>query len=128
MHVHIDRVFTTVSRNLGLKNFSENVDSWIEWSYEAEKLIGSRETFVQKEATYDSSGAQASGTITFTSNPTSGDSITLNGATLYFRKSTDVGAAKSPNEIRIGDTLIHTMNYIILCRFHLFLYKIINCL
>ena len=112
MHVHIDRVFTTVARNLGLKDFSRYTNSWIEWSYEAEKLIGSMDTFVQKEVTYDASGAKATGTITFTSNPVSGDSITLNGVTLYFRTSSDLGEAKSPNEIRIGDTLIHTMNLI----------------
>ena len=99
MYTHIDRVFTTVSRNLGLQDFSTKIDRWIEWSYEAEKLIGSRDTFVQKESTYTSTGSQATGTITFTDNPVSGDSITLNGVALYFRKSTDLGEAKSPNEI-----------------------------
>ena len=110
MHIHIDRVFTTVARNLGLKDFSRYTNNWIEWSYEAEKLIGSRDTFVQKEATYDASGAQATGTITFTSAPTSGDSITLNGVKLYFRNSTDLGQAKSPNEIEIGGTLSKTVD------------------
>tara|TARA_R110000822_G_scaffold8032_11_gene32167 strand:+ start:3911 stop:5479 length:1569 start_codon:yes stop_codon:yes gene_type:complete len=110
MHVNIDRVFTTVSRNLGLHDYGTYTDSWIEWAYEAEKLIGSISTFVHKEAVYSADGAKASGTIEFTSNPVSGDSIELNGATLYFRKNTDLGQAKSPNEIEIGDTLIHTMN------------------
>ena len=110
MHVHIDRVFTTVSRNLGLKDFSRHTNSWIEWAYEAEKLIGSMSTFVQKEVTYNSSGAQATGTITFTANPTSGDSIVLNGVTLYFRNSTDLGEAKSPNEVEIGATLAATLD------------------
>ena len=110
MHIHIDRVFTTVARNLGLKDFSRYTNSWIEWSYEAEKLIGSMDTFVQKEVTYDSSGAQSTGTITFTANPTSGDSIVLNGVALYSRTSSNLGEAKSPNEVMIGDTLIHTMN------------------
>ena len=41
MHTHIDRVFTTVSRNLGLQDFSKYVDNWIEWAYEAERYIGS---------------------------------------------------------------------------------------
>ena len=109
MHVHIDRVFTTVSRNLGLEDFSRYTDSWIEWAYEAEKLIGSKDTFVQKEATHDSTGAQASGTITFAANPTSGDSITLNGATLYFKNTTNLGEAESPNEIKIGSTLAETL-------------------
>ena len=110
MHIQIDRVFTTVSRNLGLQDYSRYVDNWIEWSYEAEKLIGSKDTFVQEEVTYTSDGAKATGTITFAANPTSGDSITLNGVTLYFRTSGNLGEAQSPNEILIGDTLIHTMN------------------
>ena len=77
MHIQIDRVFTTVARNLGLQDYSRYTNNWIEWSYEAEKLIGSKDTFVQKEATYDASGAQSTGTITFSANPTSGDSIVL---------------------------------------------------
>ena len=110
MHVNIDRIFTTVARNLDLQDFGKYTQNWVEWSYEAEKLIGSRHTFLQEEATYTSTGAQATGTITFTDNPVSGDSITLNGVELYFKKFTDLGNAKSPNEIMIGDTLIHTMN------------------
>lgn len=110
MHVNIDRIFTTVARNLDLQDFGKYTQNWVEWSYEAEKLIGSRHTFLQEEATYTSTGAKATGTITFTDNPVSGDSITLNGVELYFKKSTDLGNAKSPNEIMIGDTLIHTMN------------------
>ena len=95
MHVQIDRVFTTVARNLGLKDFSRYTNNFIEWAYEAEKLIGSRDTFIQKEATYDTSGAKATGTITFTTNPVSGDSITLNGVKLYFRNSyRDLGKGK----------------------------------
>ena len=102
MHIQIDRVFTTVARNLGLKDFSRYTNNWIEWSYEAEKLIGSKDTFVQQEATYTSDGAQATGTITFAATPTSGDSITLNGVKLYFRSPTDLGEAKSPNEVQIA--------------------------
>ena len=110
MHTHIDRVFTTVARNLGLRDFSNYTNDWIEWSYEAEKLIGSRETFVQKESTYDANGAQATGTITFAANPSAGDSITLNGVKLYFRNTTDLGQAKAANEIEIGGTLATTLD------------------
>ena len=110
MHVQIDRVFTTVARNLGLKDFSRYTNNFIEWAYEAEKLIGSRDTFIQKEATYDASGAKATGTITFAANPVSGDSITLNGVKLYFRNSTDLGKAKSPNEVEIGINLSETLD------------------
>ena len=111
MHVNIDRVFTTVSRNLGLHDYGTYIDSWIEWAYEAEKLIGSISTFVQKEAVYSADGAKASGTIEFTSNPVSGDSIELNGVTLYFRESTDLGQAKSPNEILIGLNFVDTLTW-----------------
>jgi hypothetical protein len=110
MHIHIDRVFTTVARNLGLKDFSRYTNNFIEWAYEAEKLIGSRDTFVQKEATYSATGAKATGTITFTDVPVSGDSITLNGVKLYFRNSADLGQAKSPNEIEIGQNFVTTLD------------------
>jgi hypothetical protein len=110
MHVNIDRVFTTVARNLGLGDFSNQINNWIEWAYEAEKLIGSISTFVQKEAVYNADGAQATGTITFADNPVSGDSITLNGVKLYFRNSTDLGEAKSPNEVEVGATLAATLD------------------
>ena len=117
MHVHIDRVFTTVARNLGLKDFSRHTGNFIEWAYEAEKLIGSRDTFVEREITYNSTGAQATGTITFAANPTSGDSIVLNGVTLYFKKgenfttSANFGQALSSNEIAMGSTLDTTLDH-----------------
>ena len=38
MHIHIDRVFTTVARNLGLEDYSRYIDNWIEWAYEEIKL------------------------------------------------------------------------------------------
>ena len=109
MHIHIDRIFTTVSRNLGIHDFSQHVDSWIEWAYEAEKLIGSKSTFKQKESTYTSSGAKASGSIKFSANPTSGDSITLNGVELFFRNSTKLGKAYGPNDVAIGTSLLQTI-------------------
>ena len=114
MHVHIDRVFTTVARNLGLKDFSRYTNNWIEWSYEAEKLIGSRDTFVQKETTYTSTGAKASGRIDFAAQPSSGDSVTFNGVEIFFR-TTQAGASNNvaretgPNNIRIGSTLSNTL-------------------
>ena len=30
MHVNIDRVFTTVARNLGLGDFSNQINNWID--------------------------------------------------------------------------------------------------
>ena len=110
MHVNIDRVFSTVARNLGLKSFSKFVNNFIEWAYEAEKLIGSRDTFVQEESTYSATGAQATGTITFAANPLSGDSITLNGVKLYFKSINNAGGAKSPNEILLANGLARTLD------------------
>ena len=109
MHINIDRIFTTVARNLGLKEWSRHLDSWIEWTYEAEKLIGSIDTFVTKEATYSAEGAKASGTIKFSTDiPRDGDSIELNGTTLYFRAETGAKQGNDSegletNEIRIHD-------------------------
>ena len=107
MHINIDRIFTTVSRNLGLKEWSKHLDSWIEWTYEAERLIGSIDTFVTREATYTAEGAKATGKITFTADtfPSDGDFIELNGTVLYFRSGTGTvqGVATSglnSNEIR----------------------------
>ena len=108
MHINIDRIFTTVSRNLGLKEWSKHLDSWIEWTYEAERLIGSIDTFVTREATYTAEGAKATGKITFTADtlPSDGDFIELNGTVLYFR--TQFGTAQgtglnglNSNEIRM---------------------------
>ena len=113
MHINIDRIFTTVARNLGIREFNNHINDWIEWTYEAEKLIGSRDTFVQKESTYSSSGAKATGTVTFTSNPESNDSITLNGVKIYFRNASqtagDLGLAIAANEVQIGDTMVQTL-------------------
>jgi len=111
MHINIDRIFTTVSRNLGLKEWSKHLDSWIEWTYEAERLIGSIDTFVTKEATYTAEGAKATGKITFTADttPSDGDFIELNGTVLYFRKNNGTvqgigDSGLNSNEIRIQPT------------------------
>jgi hypothetical protein len=108
MHVNIDRVFTTVSRNLGLQDFSRYVDNWIEWAYEAEKYIGSNETFINQEATYSSTGARASGTITFSVNPNEGDTISLNNVDLTFDSFAN-NIVHSPNEVRLNTTLALTL-------------------
>lgn len=106
-------------RNLGIDNYSKYEDSWIEWAYEAEKYIGSFDTFLTKELTYNSSGAQATGTITFSENPTSGDTITLNGVTLIFREdgstsnNADEQLGKNANELRIKSNLTNTLNALI---------------
>tara|TARA_R100000458_G_scaffold26576_2_gene24099 strand:- start:5787 stop:6902 length:1116 start_codon:yes stop_codon:yes gene_type:complete len=104
MYTYIEEVFSTVSRNLGLRDWEHYIDEWIEWAYEAERYIGSVDTFRQIETTYTSTGAKASGSITFTNQPSSGDWVEFNGTRLYFRNDTDLGQARSSNEIRIGSS------------------------
>ena len=117
MYTHIERIYNTVARNLGLKDYSSHINSWVEWAFEAELLIGSRDTFEEVESTYSSTGAAASGTITFTANPSYGDSITLNGVTLYFRddsNSTSLNQVKPANSVTIKTTLPLTLDELIL--------------
>jgi len=112
MYTHIERIYNTVARNLGMQDYSSYIDSWVEWAFEAELLIGSRDTFEEVEATYTSTGAQATGTITFTANPSYNDSITLNGVTLFFRDdsaATNLNQETPANAINIKSTLADTL-------------------
>ena len=112
MYVHIERIYNTVGRNLGLKDYSSYINSWVEWAFEAELLIGSRDTFEEVESTYTSSGAASSGTITFTANPSYNDSITLNGVTLFFRDNsngTNLNQQIPANAINIQSSLADTL-------------------
>ena len=112
MYVHIERIYNTVARNLGLRDYSSNINSWVEWAFEAELLIGSRDTFEEVESTYSTSGAASTGTIIFTENPSYGDSITLNGVTLYFRddsNATNLNQENQANSITIKSTLALTI-------------------
>ena len=110
MYIDALTLFTAVARNLGLPDYRHFEDAWLEWAFEAEKFIGSNETYQIAEASYTKTGAKASATFTFTGQPESGDYIDLNGARLYFRNPTDLGGAKSPNELTIGTNLEKTLN------------------
>ena len=117
MHTHIERIYNTVGRNLGLIDYSNNINSWTEWAFEAELLIGSRDTFEETEATYTSTGAQSTGTITFTANPSNGDKISLNGVDIIFIDHTLNSSAGGisdilPHQVRIQSTLVNTLNQI----------------
>tara|TARA_R100000458_G_C8254127_1_gene230510 strand:- start:272 stop:1342 length:1071 start_codon:yes stop_codon:yes gene_type:complete len=117
MYAHIERIYNTVARNLGLKDYSYHINSWVEWAFEAELLIGSRDTFEESESTYSSTGAAASGTIIFTANPSYGDSITLNGVTLYFRddsNNTSLLQQNATNSINIKASLALTLDELVL--------------
>ena len=96
-----------------MKDYSSHINSWVEWAFEAELLIGSKDTFEQVESTYSSTGAASSGTITFTDNPSYNDSITLNGVTLFFRNiptsTTSLGQHGPANAINIKTTLALTL-------------------
>lgn len=84
MHVPVNRVFNNVSRNLGLKNFTENLDSWAEWAFEAEQYIGSNKTFLQKEIVYSTEATAATATIEIDTNPSDMSYIDVNGTRFYF--------------------------------------------
>tara|TARA_R110002033_G_scaffold34690_5_gene72324 strand:- start:13120 stop:14190 length:1071 start_codon:yes stop_codon:yes gene_type:complete len=113
MYTHIERIYNTVGRNLGMKDYSSHINSWVEWAFEAELLIGSKDTFEQVESTYSSTGAASSGTITFTDNPSYNDSITLNGVTLFFRNtptgSVSLNQHGPANAVSIKSTLALTL-------------------
>lgn len=87
MHIPVNRVFNNVSRNLGLKEYTEHIDSWAEWAFEAEQYIGSKETFLQSEITYnaDVSSSFPSATIVYESNPSRLANLVINGVKFYFR-------------------------------------------
>jgi len=116
MYTHIERIYNTVGRNLGLKDYSQYIDSWVEWAFEAELLIGSRDTFEESEYTYSSTGASASGSIAFTSNPSYNDSITLNGVTLFFRdnsNTTNLNQQVPANAIGLQSNLADTLTELV---------------
>ena len=96
-----------------MKDYSSHINSWVEWAFEAELLIGSKDTFEQVESTYSSTGAASSGTITFTDNPSYNDSITLNGVTLFFRNtptgSVSLNQHGPANAVSIKSTLALTL-------------------
>ena len=98
MHIPVNRVFNNVARNLGLENWTENVNSWAEWAFEAEQYIGSNKTFLEKEITYSDTTAAATATITWTSNPTHNSWISINGTKIYFRNNANILGSPSDTE------------------------------
>jgi len=86
MHVPVNRVFNNVSRNLGLKEYSQHIDSWAEWAFEAEQYIGSLDTFLEKEITYtDGAPEAATAEIEFENNTLNKSYIEIGGTRFYFR-------------------------------------------
>ena len=57
MRVEVNRVFNSVARNLGINDYTQNIDSWAEWAFEAEQYIGGLKTFQEREITYATSTA-----------------------------------------------------------------------
>jgi hypothetical protein len=88
MHVPVNRVFNNVSRNLGLDNYTTHLDTWSEWAFEAEQYIGSNNTFLKKEITYNKTPETATAEIKYTSNPIDKDYLEIGGTRFYFRDST----------------------------------------
>ena len=86
MHIPVNRVFNNVSRNLGLREYSQHIDSWAEWAFEAEQYIGSLDTFLEKEITYTDGAPEAAvAKVEFTANPSDKEYIEVGGTRFYFR-------------------------------------------
>lgn len=98
--VSIKRVVNTVARNLMLSNAERWFESMIEWAFEAEKKIGSMDTFLLKERKYSSTPAAATGYIQFDAIPVHGDTIDINGVRFRF---VNTGAAGNQINIEAGD-------------------------
>tara|TARA_R110000824_G_scaffold67836_6_gene175641 strand:- start:25441 stop:26520 length:1080 start_codon:yes stop_codon:yes gene_type:complete len=108
MYVPVNRVFNNVSRNLGLNEYSNHIDSWAEWAFEAEQYIGSKETFLQEEITYSSDLASPTAKINFASNPADKDWVEINGTRFYFRNQT--GLVDSDDYVVIKESAAGTVN------------------
>ena len=88
MHVPVNRVFNNVSRNLGLSEYTEHIDTWAEWAFEAEQYIGSLDTFLESEITYHLDAPEAAtAEIKFETNALNKTYIEIGGTRFYFRNS-----------------------------------------
>lgn len=114
MHVPIQRVFTTVARNLGLKDFKAHIDSWIEWGFEAEKHIGGLGTLLEKDIVYKASNTQSSTTITLdVSNINDGETLTINDAVFTFKTTpTAIDQVTNPADQIVTPTTSGQANYL----------------
>lgn len=110
MHVPVNRVFNNVSRNLGLENYTQHIDTWAEWAFEAEQYIGSNNTFLKKEITYHKTKEAATAEIKFDNNSLNKSYIEIGGTRFYFRNSTFTSyIQEKDNFIEIGADLDATM-------------------
>jgi hypothetical protein len=116
MHIPVNRVFNNVARNLGLQDWTDNVDSWAEWAFEAEQYIGSNQTFLEKEITYSSTTAAATATITWNANPSHNSWISINGTKIFFRDSGkiigDVSDTEQPIKTATKFTILNLLDKI----------------
>ena len=111
MHTPVNRVFNNVSRNLGLNEYTEHIDTWAEWAFEAEQYIGSLDTFLETEITYQlDTPVAATAEIKFANNPGDKDFIEIGGTRFYFRDLTSaVSLGDQDYIIPVAATLDLTM-------------------
>jgi len=111
MHVPVNRVFNNVSRNLGLSEYTEHIDTWAEWAFEAEQYIGSLDTFLESEITYHLDAPEAAtAEIKFETNTLNKTYIEIGGTRFYFRDSSFSSfIAEEDFFILLGATLDLTM-------------------
>ena len=104
MRVEVNRVFNSVARNLGINDYTQNIDSWAEWAFEAEQYIGGLKTFQEREITYATSVTAATAEIEHTSSPAEKSWIEINGTRFYYRNTT--GANFVDNDDYVIDTSV----------------------
>ena len=111
MHTPVNRVFNNVSRNLGLNEYTEHIDTWAEWAFEAEQYIGSLDTFLETEITYQlDTPVAATAEIKFANNPVDKEFIEIGGTRFYFRDLTSAAVVIDDEYIiQIAATLDLTM-------------------
>ena len=109
MRVSVNRVFNNVSRNLGLSEYNKHTSSWIEWAFEAEQYIGSRDTFERAEMTFSTESAKATAEIVIDNGSTSltrlnNEFISIDGTKFRFRTTStadNIAGNSYVNEVNI---------------------------
>ena len=119
MRVSVNRVFNNVSRNLGLSEYNKHTSSWIEWAFEAEQYIGSRDTFERAEMTFSTESAKATAEIVIDNGSTSltrlnNEFISIDGTKFRFRTTSttdNIDGNSYVNEVNIVPLTATTINY-----------------
>ena len=112
--ISIRQVISTTARNLGLENPSQHLNSFIEWAMEAEMKIGSKDTYVLKERTYKGTNTTTNptATITFNTQPLTGDWFSINGYKIYWVGTVQEGEREIDNDSSLSNAMTNLNTYL----------------